>query len=231
MLLIGAKEPGSILDRERSELPALRPKDGLRMTGLAMWNLTALCVDFLPERREGFQCSFTALPAAAPLLGFMDIKELFLLQKQAEHEGTIAVYQKIPRDRLDWRPGEGMLSLGQLIRHAWKSEEGNRYIALDDDWSYYEKRVPQGLFAMLGEVKSLDDELQQIQRVHQDTILAVKVFPLERWTEIRENAKFRTRRPVGIMLFRMIEHQIHHRAQAGTYLRILTGERASPYDI
>jgi uncharacterized damage-inducible protein DinB len=31
------------------------------------------------------------------------------------------------------------------------------------------------------------------------------------------------------MLFRIIEHHIHHRAQVGTYLRILTGGRASPY--
>ena len=50
-------------------------------------------------------------------------------------------------------------------------------------------------------------------------------------TEIRENAQFHTSRPIGVMLFRIIEHQIHHRAQVGTYLRILTGGRASPYEI
>ena len=58
-----------------------------------------------------------------------------------------------------------------------------------------------------------------------------KEFPLDRWEEIRENAQFHTRRSIGIMLFRIIEHQIHHRAQVGTYLRILTGGRASPYEI
>ena len=161
----------------------------------------------------------------------MDIKELFLLQKQAEHEGTLAVYQKIPPERLEWRPADGMLTLWQLARHVWKSEEGTRRIALKDDWNYYETRIPQGLFAILGEVKSLDEELEHIRRVHQETLRVAEAFPLERWTEIRENAKFRTRRPVGVMLFRIIEHQIHHRAQAGTYLRILTGNRASPYEL
>ena len=159
----------------------------------------------------------------------MDVRELFLSQKQAEHEGTIAVYAQIPRDRLDWRPAEGMLTLGQMARHVWRSEEGTRRIALDADWSYYEKRIPLGLFAVLGEVKSLDDELKEIRRVHQDTLRAVQAFPLERWEEMRENTQFRTRRPAGIMLFRIIEHQIHHRAQVGTYVRILTGGRASPY--
>jgi len=159
----------------------------------------------------------------------MDIKEFFLHQKQAEHESTIAVYSKIPRDGLGWCPALGMLTLGQLARHVWRSEEGTRRIALEGDWGYYEKRVPLGLLAVLGEVKSLDDELREMRRVHQETLRAVQAFPLARWEEIRENAQYHTRRPVGEMLFRIIEHQIHHRAQVGTYLHILTGLRASPY--
>ncbi len=159
----------------------------------------------------------------------MDLKELFLTQKASEHEGTLLVYEKIPHDRLDWRPAEGMLSLGQLARHVWRSEEGTRRIALEGDWSYYELRIPQGILVTLGEVKSLDDELKEIRRVHQDTLRAIKEFPQDRWEEIRENAQFHTRRSIGVMLFRIIEHQIHHRAQVGTYLRILTGGPASPY--
>lgn len=152
----------------------------------------------------------------------MNLKELFLTQKASEHEGTLSVYEKVPRDLLEWRPAEGMLTLGQLARHVWLSEEGTRRIALEDDWSYYVTRVPQGLLAVLGEVKSLDDELQQIRRVHQDTMRSVQEFPLDRWEEIRENAQFHTCRPVGLMLFRIIDHQIHHRAQVGAYLHILT---------
>jgi uncharacterized damage-inducible protein DinB len=159
----------------------------------------------------------------------MNLKELFLTQKASEHGGTLSVYEKIPRDRLEWHPAEGMLTLGKLARHVWLSEEGTRRIALEDDWSYYATRVPHGLLAILGEVKSLDDELQQIRRVHQDTMHSVQEFPLDSWEEIRENAQFHTRRPIGLMLFRIIDHQIHHRAQVGTYLHILTGGRASPY--
>ncbi len=161
----------------------------------------------------------------------MDIKELFLTEKESQHQGMIAVYTKIPHNHLDWCPAEGMLSLGQLARHVWRSEEGTRRIALEGDWSYYQARIPQGLFAFLGEVKSLEDELEEMRRVHRDTLRAVREFPLERWGEIRENAQFHASRPIGVMLFRIIEHQIHHGAQVGTYLRILTGGRASPYEI
>ena len=161
----------------------------------------------------------------------VDIKELFRTQKESEHQGTLAVYEKIPRDRLDWRPAEGMLTLGQMARHVWRSEEGTRRIALDNNWTYYETRIPKGLLAILGEVKSLDEELQEMRRVHQATLRAAEAFPLARWEEIRENAQFHTRRAAGLMLFRIIDHQIHHRAQVGTYLRILTGGRASPYEV
>jgi uncharacterized damage-inducible protein DinB len=159
----------------------------------------------------------------------MNLKEYFLKQKAAVHRGTLDVYGKIPRDRLDWRPAEGFLTLGQIARHVWMSEQGNRRIALEDDWSYFETRIPRGLFAILGEVKSLDEELGEIARVHQETLLAVEAFPYERWEEIRENPQFQVRRPIGVMLLGLVEHHIHHRAQVGTYLRLLTGKGASPY--
>ena len=117
-----------------------------------------------------------------------------------------------------------MLTLGQMARHVWRSEEGVRRIALENDWGYYETRVPQGLMAVLG-------QLEEIQRVHQDTVHAVQEFPLEGWEEIREDVQFQTHRSVAVMLFRIIEHQIHHRAQVGTYVHILTGGRASPYSL
>jgi len=159
----------------------------------------------------------------------MDLKEFFLKQRLATHNGTMEVLAKIPPDQLDWKPAEGMLSLGEITRHIWMSEVGNRQAALEGKWDYYEKRVPLGLFAILGEVKSLEDELAQIEKTCQDTLREAAAFPLERWDEERWNEKFNIRRRVSVFLFAINEHQIHHRAQVGTYVRILTGGRASPY--
>ncbi|HEV2491738.1 MAG TPA: DinB family protein [Terriglobia bacterium] len=159
----------------------------------------------------------------------MDFLEFFIKQKQATHQGTLGVLAKIPADQLGWRPAEGMLSLGEVARHIWMSEEGVRRAALDGNWGYYEKRVPQGLVAILGKVTSIDDEIRQMERVHQETLAAVRAFPLERWEEERVNPEFNIRRKVCVMIFGITEHQIHHRAQVGAYLHILTGKRASPY--
>jgi len=162
----------------------------------------------------------------------VDLKEFFVKQKQAVHRGTIDVFGKMPSGRPDWRPAEGMLSLGELVRHTWMSEEGLLNAALDGDWSYFEGRVPMGLLRFLatrGPVESLATEISQVEQMNQETLRRVAGFPLERWEEERNNEAFNIHRRVSVMLFGINEHQIHHRAQVGTYLQILTGQRASPY--
>jgi len=159
----------------------------------------------------------------------MDLKQFFLKQKQAAHEASLAVFGKIPPERVPWRAMEGMLSLGEIARHVWMSEEGVRRLALENDWSYYERRVPLGLFAIVGEVRSIDEELAQMNRVHEATMSAVADFPLERWEDERVNPQFNVRRKIAVILFGINEHHIHHRAQVGTFLHMLTGQRASHY--
>jgi uncharacterized damage-inducible protein DinB len=161
----------------------------------------------------------------------MDLKEFFLKQKQATHQATLAVLSKIPAQHASWRPAEGMLSLAEIARHLWMSEEGVRRAALDNDWGYYEKRVPRGLFAILGEVNSVAEEMGQIERVHQTTISAATDLPLERWEEERSNPQFNIHRKIAVMLFGINEHHVHHRAQVGAFLHMLTGERASHYTL
>ena len=161
----------------------------------------------------------------------MDIRELFLKQKQSTHQGTLGLLAKIPFDRVSWRPAEGMLSLGEIVRHIWMSEEGVRRVGLEGRWDYYEQRIPRGLFSILGAVESLEQEMGSMERVHRETLRAVAEFPLERWQEERINEEFKIGRKVFVMLFGINEHQIHHRAQLGVYLRMLTGQRASPYPL
>jgi uncharacterized damage-inducible protein DinB len=161
----------------------------------------------------------------------MDLKEFFVKQKQATHRGAIEVFGKIPPDQMGWRPAPGMLSLGELARHVWVSEEGARRMALHNDFGYYEKRIPSGLGAVLGEVEPLEKELAHIETTHQETLREISSFPLERWNEERVNEPLQIRRSIAVTLFGITEHHIHHRAQAGAYIHILTGQKASPYRV
>jgi uncharacterized damage-inducible protein DinB len=161
----------------------------------------------------------------------MDLKEFFMKQKQATHEGVIKVFRQIPTEQMAWRPAPDMLSLGEMVRHVWVSEDGARRMAIDGDFSYFEQRIPLGLGAVLGAVEPLEKELQHIESVHQETLSEVSKLPLERWDEERVNEQLQIRRRVAVVLFGITEHHIHHRGQVGSFLHVLTGQKASPYRV
>ncbi len=125
-----------------------------------------------------------------------------------------------PED-MAWKPENGALSIGELLRHLWVSEEGVRRCAIEGDFAYYEIRVPKGLHAVMGAPGSLEDELKNIERVHVETIKAVAALPETAFDGERVHAQLGFRRKVAVILFGINEHEIHHRAQLMTYLRML----------
>lgn len=161
----------------------------------------------------------------------MDLQEFFLKQKQAIRQRSEQVFALLRPEHLGWRPEKGALSVGEMLRHIWVSEEGVRRVALDGDFAYYEARIPGGLSAVLGEKPaSLEEELRQIERVHRETISAVSALPAGRIDEERTNPDLGFRRKVIVILFGINEHEIHHRAQLMTYLRMLGTPAPEPFE-
>ena len=150
----------------------------------------------------------------------MDLKELFLKQKAAIRGRSEQVFSLILPEHLDWRPEAGALTVGEMLQHLWVAEEGVRRVALESNFAYYEKRIPQGLRATLG-ARNLPENLQNLARVHRETLAAVEALPLERFEQERAHEGLGFRRKVAIILFGINEHEIHHRAQLMTYLRML----------
>ena len=151
----------------------------------------------------------------------MSVKEIIVKQKEAIRGRTRQVVAMVRPEHLTWQPEKSALSIGEMLRHMWMSEEGVRRIALEGNFAYYEKRIPQGLRAVLGTPGALEVELQNLDRVHGETLAAVSAFPLERFDEERIHEGFDYRRKVWAILLGINEHEIHHRAQLMTYLRIL----------
>jgi len=151
----------------------------------------------------------------------VDLKEFFLNQKEVLRRRTRQVVGMLQPEQIDWRPEKGALSIGEMVRHLWVSEEGVRRVALESDFTYYARRIPGGLPAVLGTPGTLDEERARLERVHNETLAAVREFPLERWEEERVHAALGFRRKVGVILLGINEHEIHHRAQLMTYLRML----------
>lgn len=151
----------------------------------------------------------------------MDVKEFFLKQKEVIRGRTRQVTGMIRPEHLDWRPEKDALTVGEMLQHLWVSEEGVRRVALEGNFAYYQTRIPKGLRAVLGKQGTLEEALANLERVHRETLDAVKQFPFERWEEERVREDLGFRRKIGVILLGINEHEIHHRAQLMTYLRML----------
>jgi uncharacterized damage-inducible protein DinB len=159
----------------------------------------------------------------------MTIQEMFLKQKEALRARTRQTTSLLREDEMGWRPVPGALSVGEMLRHMWVSEEGVRRAALEGDFSYYEKRIPQGLGAVVGKPRTLREELEQLDKVHAETLAQAARFPLERWEEERVHEGLGIRRKLAVILFGINEHEVHHRAQLMTYLRMLGTPVPEPF--
>jgi len=151
----------------------------------------------------------------------MTLQEFFLKQKEAIRSRTGDVFAMLRPEHMTWKPEQGALSVGEILRHLWVSEQGVRRCALQGDFSYYEVRVPKGLHAVMGDLESFEAELKNNERVHAETIAAVAAVPESTFDEERANAGLGFRRKVAVILFGINEHEVHHRAQLMTYLRML----------
>ncbi len=151
----------------------------------------------------------------------MEFRDLFLKQKEAIRKRTREALALIRPEHLDFRPEKDALTVHEMVRHLWKSEEGVRQVALEGDFAYYQSRIPRGLRATLDRFQSLDEELANLERVHQETLAAVAKAPAEIFDLERVNAELNYRRKVWAILLAINEHEIHHRAQLMTYLRML----------
>jgi uncharacterized damage-inducible protein DinB len=151
----------------------------------------------------------------------MDIKELFLKQKEVQRGRTRQVLSLIRPDMMTWRPEKDALSIGEMLRHLWVSEEGTRRAALEGNFAYYERRIPEGLRAVLGTPQALEQELASIEATHNQTLAAVRAFPAEQFDVERVHEGLGFRRKVFVILLGINEHEIHHRAQLMVYLRML----------
>ncbi len=151
----------------------------------------------------------------------MDLETAFLKQREAIHKRTREITALIPADQMAFRPTKEVLSIGEMLRHLWTSERGMRRIALYCDFSYLETRVPRGLHAVLGRVGSLDEEVEAGDREYLATRAEVAAFPAEQLDAERSHPQLGYRRKVYAILLGINEHQVHHRAQLMTYLRML----------
>ena len=159
----------------------------------------------------------------------MTLADLFVEHKETIRQRTRNLFPKIPAEKLGFAPVDGALTLGQIIRHLWMSEEGLTKIVSWGDWEYLERRISARLVDILGQVGTLQHELDNLERVHAQTIVLIQALPDDSFAKEHVNEKLDLKRTTRSILLGLGEHEAHHRGQITTYLRILGETSASPY--
>lgn len=159
----------------------------------------------------------------------MTLQDFFLKQKEAVRARSQEVFTLLRPEHMDWKPEKNALSVGDMLRHLWVSEKGVRRCALEGSFAYFEMRIPKGLRAVMGVPGPLDEELTSIERVHRETLATVAAVPPDMFDEERANPALNFRRKIAVILFGINEHEVHHRAQLMTYLRMLGTPAPEPF--
>ena len=149
--------------------------------------------------------------------------------KEEVRQRTRLVLEKVTPDQLDWVPAPQALTIRQMVRHMRLSEEGSFQVVQQGDWGYSVRRRSAPLVTLLGTSEPWDAELAAFEGVHQDWLAWIKAMPAEALTQELVNPYHNQRVSALAFVLARLEHEVHHRAQISTYLRMLGERWPSPY--
>jgi uncharacterized damage-inducible protein DinB len=135
------------------------------------------------------------------------------------HKETSRIIRSAPDDKLDWRPGDDMFTLRELIGHLPEAELGLVRAALQDQTRQIGFDTSN---KVAGEIADLFD------RQHDG--LAAEVSQLTE-TQLGEEVEFHGRQVRRAVLLKgMTEHEIHHRGQLFVYYRLAGVEPSKAHE-
>lgn len=153
----------------------------------------------------------------------MGVSAEFLPDFDSEMVSTRRTLERIPEDKLGWKPHEKSMALGRLAGHIAELV-GMGVVVMKDDGLDFAKR-PAG---ELGSKPTVAESQKHIVELLDQNVAALR--PLiaaasdERWTgkwklSMGEKTFYEGSR-MGAMRRMVLNHVIHHRAQLGVYLRL-----------
>lgn len=155
----------------------------------------------------------------------MRLVDPYIAELQQEAETTRRVLERIPEERLSWRPHPRSMSLGQLALHIATTPGGvARLAALDAvDRPQVERPEPKSKREVLEALEQSVASALEFLRGLDDARAT------ETWTMLREGQPIFSLPRIGLVRTIMLNHWYHHRGEMQVYLRLLDVPLASVY--
>lgn len=126
------------------------------------------------------------------------------------HKQTTRVMASAPDDQYGWRPHETAMTLGELMNHLFQAEMGLAEAVVT---GVYPHEFPS--YSTTAELIAAYDTS------HDEAVSRLKGLAPEAWQETIAPFGPQAVMPRLVVLNLALEHEIHHRGQLYTYLRIL----------
>jgi uncharacterized damage-inducible protein DinB len=147
----------------------------------------------------------------------MPIIDSVLMELEQEAKTTRRVLERIPEDKLGWKPHTKSFSLGQLALHIAGGQKQIANMAAQDTWELgklenQEAKSRQELLAALDEGTA--SAKQTLQKMDDAKLIST-------WTLTKNGQTLMSVPRIGFIRAIMMNHIYHHRGQLSVYLRLL----------
>jgi uncharacterized damage-inducible protein DinB len=157
----------------------------------------------------------------------MTIAKSFLAEFDNEVPKTKQFLERVPADKLAWKPHEKSMTAGQLALHIATVPGGVVRLAAQDPAQAPDFNAPRPQPASIGEVLSALE--QSSETVH----ATLPTFDDQRmqaiWRLVKDGKDLLVLPRMNFLRNIMLNHWYHHRGQLGVYLRLLGAKVPSSY--
>ncbi|HEV2521377.1 MAG TPA: DinB family protein [Candidatus Acidoferrales bacterium] len=147
----------------------------------------------------------------------MPIADSMLMEIDMEEKTTRRVLERIPENKLTWKPHPKAYSLGQLAMHIAVAQGRVATAAIND--------VHEFAPAALPDPKSCKEIMDALSASTSKAKQVVKSFDdaqmMKMWTLKRDGKVLMSVPRVGFLRAIMLNHIYHHRGQLSTYIKLL----------
>jgi uncharacterized damage-inducible protein DinB len=149
----------------------------------------------------------------------MSIRDEMLMEFQDELSVTRKVLDRVPADKLAWKPHEKSMSLGQLAMHIATVPAGIVRITTTDSFDVLKGNFAPPLPKSTAEIHAaLEQTAHSVEDALRETSDESARAP---WHLMRGDLELQTTPRFRIWRSLMLNHWYHHRGQLTVYLRLL----------
>jgi uncharacterized damage-inducible protein DinB len=148
----------------------------------------------------------------------MPLADMFIKELELEAKTTRRVLERIPDDKLAWKPHVKSMTLRQLAQHVATIPGGISAMARHDGYDVEKFSEPPPLETTAAIVAAFDESVAQAKA---DLAATDDAAMMKGWSCRMGGNPIMTIPRIGVFRTMLLNHLYHHRGQLTVYLRLL----------